>query len=58
MHVANFNHAVFALYSSAVLIVLMVGAFFMHLKVRDPLKKLIPAFTILVLCIFVSAGNL
>jgi len=49
---------VIALYSSAVLVVLMVGALLMHAKVHDPLKKLIPAFTVLVLCLFVSVSIL
>ena len=34
--------------------VLMVGAVLMHLKVKDPLKKCLPAFTLLILCIVVA----
>ncbi|MEO8501922.1 MAG: DoxX family protein [Vicinamibacteria bacterium] len=34
--------------------VLMLGAVSMHLKVKDPLKKSLPAFTLLVLCIVVA----
>ena len=34
--------------------VLMLGAVSMHLKVKDPLKKSLPAFTLLVLCILVA----
>lgn len=29
---------------------LMVGAFVMHLKVRDPIKKAIPSIAVLVMC--------
>jgi uncharacterized membrane protein YphA (DoxX/SURF4 family) len=35
--------------------VLMLGAVAMHVKVGDPMKKSLPAFTILVLCAFVAA---
>ena len=34
--------------------VLMLGAVSMHLKVMDPLKKSLPAFTLLVLCMVVA----
>ena len=34
--------------------VLMLGAVSMHLKVKDPLKKSLPAFSLLVLCIVVA----
>ena len=34
--------------------ILMLGAIIMHIKVKDPLKKSIPAFTILVLCLIVA----
>jgi len=36
--------------------VLMLGAVAMHLKVRDPLKKSLPALTILVLSLIVAAA--
>jgi uncharacterized membrane protein YphA (DoxX/SURF4 family) len=36
------------------LAVLMLGAVSMHVKVKDPLKKSVPAFTMLVLCILVA----
>ena len=36
--------------AAAVVAVLMVGALAMHLKVRDPLAKSLPAFSVLVLC--------
>ena len=38
-------------YASLTMIVLMIGALLMHLKVNDPLKKSLPAFTIIVLLI-------
>jgi uncharacterized membrane protein YphA (DoxX/SURF4 family) len=34
--------------------VLMLGAIIMHIKVKDPLKKSVPAFTMLVLCLIVA----
>lgn len=34
--------------------VLMLGAVGMHFKVRDPLKKSLPAFSLLVLCLIVT----
>ena len=36
------------------LAVLMVGAIAMHVKVKDPLKKSLPAFTMLVLSLIVA----
>ena len=38
-------------YTSLTMIVLMIGALLMHLKVNDPLKKSLPAFTITLLLI-------
>jgi uncharacterized membrane protein YphA (DoxX/SURF4 family) len=35
--------------------VLMAGAVFMHLNIRDPLKKALPSFTLLVLSLVVIA---
>lgn len=37
------------------LAVLMMGAVAMHLKVRDPLQRSLPALTLLVLCLLVVA---
>lgn len=34
--------------------VLMLGAIAMHVRVKDPAKKSVPAFTMLVLCILVA----
>ena len=36
--------------------ILMLGAVAMHIKVKDPLKKSLPALTMLVLSVFVAAG--
>lgn len=33
--------------------ILMLGAVAMHVKVRDPLKKSLPAFSLLILCLVV-----
>lgn len=37
--------------------VLMVGALAMHVKVRDPMRKSIPAFLVLALCIALIVGT-
>jgi len=36
------------------LAILMLGAVLMHIKVKDPLKKSLPAFSVLVLCLIVA----
>lgn len=41
--------------SAGGLAILMLGAVIMHVKVGDPPKKSLPAFTLLVLCILVIA---
>lgn len=47
-----------ALYPAAVVSVLMLGALAMHVKVKDPMKKSIPAASVLALCILIIAlGN-
>lgn len=33
---------------------LMLGAILMHLKIRDPLKKILPASLLFLLCLFVA----
>jgi len=38
-------------FAAATLAVLMLAALCMHLKVKDPLKKSLPALTILLMCI-------
>lgn len=36
---------------------LMLGAVSMHIKVKDPLKKALPAFSLLVLCVIVIVAT-
>jgi uncharacterized membrane protein YphA (DoxX/SURF4 family) len=38
------------------LVILMLGAVAMHVKVKDPLKKSLPALTMLILSVFVAAS--
>ena len=38
--------------------ILMVGALAMHLKIRDPLKKSVPALFMLTLCIIICWGSI
>ena len=38
--------------------ILMLGAFAMHLKIRDPLKKSVPALAILALSIAIGLGSI
>lgn len=45
-----------ALPAAAGLAVLMLGAIAMHIKVKDPLKKSLPALTMLVLCLLVAGS--
>ncbi len=40
--------------AAAGLVVLMLGAIAMHLKIKDPIKKSVPAFVMLVLCLAVA----
>lgn len=39
--------------AAAVVSVLMVGAVLMHIRVRDPVVKALPAVSVLVLCLFI-----
>jgi uncharacterized membrane protein YphA (DoxX/SURF4 family) len=41
----------FAQPAAGVVAVLMVGALIMHVKVKDPLKKSLPAFLMLLMCL-------
>jgi len=43
--------------AASVVAVLMVGSVAMHFKVRDPLKKSVPALAVLVLCLIIIAGH-
>jgi hypothetical protein len=47
-----------AIYPAAVVSFLMLGALSMHVKVRDNLKKSIPAASILAMCIVIILGSL
>lgn len=38
--------------------VLMLGAVLMHVKVRDPIGKALPALNLLVLCLIVAASSI
>ena len=44
--------------SSLVMAFLMICAQYFHIKVRNPLKKFIPSFCLLILCLFIAAKNL
>ena len=46
------------LYTSMAMIILMIGAVIMHIKVSDPLKKSIPAFSIIILLIGIILNTL
>jgi hypothetical protein len=43
--------------AAAVVAALMVGSVAMHLKVRDPFKKSVPALSVLVLCVIIIAEH-
>ena len=43
-------------YPAAVLSVLMLGALAMHVKVKDPVKKFLPAFSVLLMCLLIIFG--
>lgn len=40
--------------AAAGMAILMLGAVSMHIRVKDPLKKALPAFTLLALCLLVA----
>ena len=46
-----------ALYPALVVSVLMLGALAMHVKVKDPIKKSVPAAAVLALCVLIIAGS-
>ena len=43
--------------AAALICVLMIGALAMHIKVGDPLKKSLPALSVLVLSILICVGS-
>ncbi len=44
--------------AATVVAVLMLGALLMHLKVRDPLRKHLPAFAVFVMCATISLRSM
>tara|TARA_B110000467_G_C18320032_1_gene484471 strand:- start:259 stop:630 length:372 start_codon:yes stop_codon:yes gene_type:complete len=46
------------LYASGLMILLMIGAILMHVKVRDPLKKSTPAFSMIILLLTVLINSI
>ena len=46
------------LYVVSAMILLMLGALLMHIKVNDPIKKSLPAFSILLLLLFILFNHL
>ncbi len=38
--------------------ILMVGALAMHLKIRDPLRKSVPALFMLTFCVIIGLGSI
>lgn len=47
-----------AVYPATIVSILMIGALAMHVKVKDPIKKSIPAASVLALCVFILAGSM
>jgi hypothetical protein len=43
--------------AAALIAALMAGALIMHIKVRDPWKKSLPAFCLLLLCLVILLGS-
>lgn len=43
-------------YPAAVVSVLMIGALAMHIKVKDPIKKSLPAACVLAMCLVIILG--
>ncbi len=54
---AGFFIPVLVLPAAAIVAALMVGAVVMHWKVGDPLKKSVPAISLLLLCVLIIAGH-
>ena len=54
---AGLKYPELALPAAAVVALLMAGALAMHIKVGDPVKKSLPAFSVLVLCLAIIAGH-
>ena len=54
---AGLIYPVVVLPAAGVIAVLMAGALAMHVKVGDPVKKSLPALSVLVLCLVIVAGH-
>lgn len=54
---AGLKYPELALPAAAMVALLMAGALAMHIKVGDPWKKSLPAFSVLVLCLAIIAGH-
>jgi hypothetical protein len=54
---AGLLYPMLVLPAAGVVGVLMLGAVAMHVKVRDPFKKSVPALAVLVLCVIIMAGH-
>jgi len=58
LFIVGFWYPEVLIYPAAVIVVLMLGALAMHVKVKDPLKKSVPAFLMLLLSAFVLFNSL
>lgn len=47
----------FLIPASLLMAVLMIGAQYCHVKVKNPLVKFVPSFILLLLCFFIAAFN-
>lgn len=54
---AGFVYLVLILPAAVVIAVLMAGALFMHAKVGDPLKKILPALGVDIACTIIIVGH-
>lgn len=54
---AGLVYPLLVLPAAGVVAVLMAGALAMHIKVGDPVKKSLPAFTVLILSLVIIAGH-
>ena len=55
--IAGLQNSQVTLVASVIIVVLMIGALAMHIKVKDTLKKSVPAFLMLVMSSFVAFAN-
>ena len=50
-------HQEFLVPASLLMAILMLGAQYCHIKVKNPLAKFVPSFVLLLLCLFIAAYN-